>query len=79
MKVNKSLFNDYQALINSVSETSELTNETLHYISEIDIYEGYSEAVANQLFQKSTYANLFEFPCVTEQIFLTAKMMYCSL
>lgn len=52
MKVNKSLFNDYQALINSVSETSELTNETLHYISEIDIYEGYSEAVANQLFQK---------------------------
>ncbi len=50
--MNESLFNDYQALINSVSETSELSDETLHYISMIGIYEGYSETVANQLFQK---------------------------
>lgn len=50
--MNESLIDDYQALINSVSETSELTDETLHYISEIGVYEGYSETVANQLFQK---------------------------
>lgn len=47
--MNKMFFNEYQALINSVAQTSILSDETLYNIANMGIYEGYNEYVERQL------------------------------
>lgn len=50
---NEELFEKYQALVSLVAESEKLSGQTLDYISDLDRYDGYSEAVATQLYQKN--------------------------
>lgn len=45
------LFEKYQALVSLIAESVYLSEQTLDYISELDRYDGYSEAVARQLYE----------------------------
>lgn len=44
------LFEKYQALISQIAVGEKLSKQTLGYISKLDRFDGYSEAVATQLF-----------------------------
>ena len=45
------LYRKYQALVSLSAESANLREQTLDYISELDRYDGYSEAVARQLYE----------------------------